>query len=194
MSQDQIYTTKIYRNKMCNYGSYCKYINIAKPNTGYTCDFAHSEKEFGTFVRTMDKVIPTNKYKIIPCFRESSCTIKGCTYAHTPEELNLIYCNWGAYCGKTNCTIVHPEIDKKELFELIKKKFNILTQSDFPKLSKTESSDTVKEKEEKKSTIKCEITDKSVKIQVDLKTTQKEPQKQSWADISDDELLHEDNV
>lgn len=175
---DKTYTTKIYKNKMCNYGLHCKYINTIKPSTGYTCDFAHSEKEFGQYIRTINKVIPQNKYKIIPCFRELNCKISGCTYAHTPEELNLTYCNWGAYCGKTNCEIVHSEMDKKTLYDLIKQKFNIVSMSEFPFIPKKE-----------KNTIKCEIiTNKQVNIKVDFEKGS-DPKKQSWADISDDELL-----
>jgi hypothetical protein len=114
----------IYRNKWCLFGQDCLYITKSKPNTGFPCDFAHSESELGQVAREVEKTfVSQSLYKTQPCWRGTECKYDGCTFAHVPEELNLRPCVQGGSCKNDKCVFAHPQvnIDKQIVFEMMKK-------------------------------------------------------------------------
>jgi hypothetical protein len=112
----------IYRQKMCLYGTDCKYIKSIKPSTGYFCDYAHTEAELNTVSRTEKKKIEKTKI----CRFGSKCNKKECTFAHTPEELVVKVCNWGRNCKNDYCTYFHgTTIDKPIIFSQMKQEEKI---------------------------------------------------------------------
>lgn len=109
----------IYRNRLCHFGSECRFINKINQKTGHKCDFAHSEDELNTLSR-QEEVKYTVSTKSQVCKFRQFCNKSDCVRAHTPEELVLQECHFGEKCFNTECTFTHPrvKIDKKIVFEM----------------------------------------------------------------------------
>lgn len=121
LKEEKFTTRKIIRTRQCMFGVSCRFRNVAKTN-GFPCDFAHTTEELNTVAREV-KTIVQNLEKTKPCWSGLHCATKGCTFAHTPDELNVRTCYLGGNCTNVDCAYAHPGvvIDKVLLYTMMRK-------------------------------------------------------------------------
>jgi hypothetical protein len=199
----------VYRNKWCLFGLDCLYITLPKPNTGFHCDFAHTEYELGQVSREVEKTfVSQSLYRTQPCWRGVECKYENCTFAHVPEELNLRPCVQGGSCKNDKCTFVHPQvnINKRIVFEMMKKEQKVpesevsveVQQVDYAHCEddgceKCNLDENEEEHQEFLGAVDEELTrlddEKAFEEWVQKCESEKEkiPEKKSWADVTDEE-------
>jgi hypothetical protein len=198
----------VYRNKWCLFGQECLYITKLKPNTGFPCDFAHSESELGQVAREVEKTfVSQSLYRTQPCWRGVDCKYDGCTFAHVPEELNLRPCVQGGSCKNDKCTFVHPQvnINKRIVFEMMKKEQKV-PESEVVVSDEVQQVDCSHCEDDGCENCALDEDDEFLEAEEELLNDEKEfeewvqkceseseipqekiPEKKSWADITDEE-------